>query len=482
MKNKFNLLILIILVSLFSNSCTDLDDTLDVPSDLKVQNFIWKGLNLYYLWQADVPDLADNRFANQSQLNDFLRTKSTPSILFQDLLNKPISKFPRSEAIDRFSVLVNDYTYLENLFQGITKNNGVDFGLRYKSGTSGPIFGWVRYIIPNSDASTKDIQRGTIFYGINGTALTVDNYNSLLNNDTYTLNLADYDGGNITPNGKSITLTKTELTENPVFKNQILNVGNKKVAYLVYNAFTSNYNNQLNEAFGVIKNAAATHLVLDLRYNSGGSVQTATYLASLITGQFTNQLFAKKQWNNKVQSYYEENNPSSLVENFTDKIENGANLNTLNFNKVYILTTKSTASASELVINGLKPYINVVQIGDVTTGKNVGSITLYDSPTFGKEGRNASHKYAMQPLVLKTANKAGFGDYQDGLEPTFLLKENLGNLNELGNENEPLLSQALSIIAGGGRMSQPNFKEFSEFEDSKSMQPFGNDMYLDSFK
>ena len=58
----------------------------------------------------------------------------------------------------------------------------------------------------------------------------------------------------------------------------------------------------------------------------------------------------------------------------------------------------------------------------------------------------------------------------------------LGNLNELGNENEPLLSQALSIIAGGGRMSQPNFKEFSEFEDSKSIQPFGNDMYLDSFK
>jgi C-terminal processing protease CtpA/Prc len=171
-----------------------------------------------------------------------------------------------------------------------------------------------------------------------------------------------------------------------------------------------------------------------------------------------------------------------LVENFTNKIVNGANLNSLNLSKVYILTSKSTASASELVINGLKPYINVVQIGDVTTGKNAASITLYDSPTFGKDGRSTSHKYAMQPLVLKTANKTGFGDYQNGLEPTFLLKEDLGNLNELGNESEPLLSQALAIIAGGGRISVPNFKQFSEFEDSKSLQPFGNDMYLNSFK
>jgi len=85
-------------------------------------------------------------------------------------------------------------------------------------------------------------------------------------------------------------------------------------------------------------------------------------------------------------------------------------------------------------------------------------------------------------LVLKTANKTGFGDYQNGLEPTFLLKEDLGNLNELGNESESLLSQALAIIAGGGRLLVPNFKQFSEFEDSKSLQPFGNDMHLNSFK
>ena len=85
----------------------------------------------------------------------------------------------------------------------------------------------------------------------------------------------------------------------------------------------------------------------------------------------------------KINAYFESKNPEALKDNFVDKIGNTA-INSLNLTKIYILTSKSTASASELIINGLKPYIDVVQIGDYTTGKNVGSITLYDSPTFGK--------------------------------------------------------------------------------------------------
>ena len=93
--------------------------------------------------------------------------------------------------------------------QGTTKNDGVDFGLYRKSSDSNDIFGWVRYIIPNSDASTKDIKRGAIFYGVNGTQLTASNYQTLLlNSENYTLNLADYNNGKITPNGKSVNLNK----------------------------------------------------------------------------------------------------------------------------------------------------------------------------------------------------------------------------------------------------------------------------------
>ncbi len=479
MKQAYKILVVLFISTFCLESCTDFDDSLNIPSDLQVQNFIWKGLNLYYLWQGDVSDLSDNRFSNQGQLNDFLYTKGTPEDLFQDLLFKPVSRYPRNEAVDRFSLLVNDYTYLENLFQGITTNNGVDFGLKYKSGSTTDIFGWVRYIIPNSDASTKAIHRGTIFYAIDGIPLTVSNYQSLLESDNYTLNLADYDNGNITPNGQSVTLSKTQLTENPVFYTDIIKIGNHKVAYLVYNSFTANFDPQLNDVFGNFLAAGANHLVLDLRYNSGGSVESATRLASMITGQFEGQLFAKEHWNQKIQSYYESNHPDYLVNNFKNNIGNGTAINSLRLSKVYILTSKSSASASELVINGLKPYINVIQIGDATTGKNVASVTLYDSSNFSAKNRNPSHRYAMQPLVLKMINKDGFGEYQDGLQPNIALEEDLGNLIPLGNTSEPLLSTALGHITTNGRMMKPNpLKIFEEFKDAKSIQPFGTDMYL----
>jgi len=259
----------------------------------------------------------------------------------------------------------------------------------------------------------------------------------------------------------------------------VIETGEHKVAYLMYNGFTANFDEQLNNAFGTFLAEGATELVLDLRYNGGGSVQTATYLASMITGQFNGQLFAKQQWNSKVQAYYEENNPERLVNNFTNSIGN-TTINSLNLSKVYILTTTGTASASELVINGLKPYINVVQIGDVTIGKNVGSITLYDSPDFSRNDRNRTHKYAMQPLVIKTINKDGFGEYQDGLQPTVLLKEDLGNLGQLGDSTEPLLSTALGLITGNARMMRPNpEKAARDFKDSKSMRRFATDMYIE---
>lgn len=469
MKKSFSSLSLLVLLFV-AFSCTK--DDLAVPDELRVYDFVWKGMNQYYLWQADVPNLADNRFASQSSLNDFLSGYSDPTALFNDLRV--------SSSIDRFSVIFSDYTVLEGILSGNTLNNGVDYGLRYKTGSTTDIFGWVRYILPNSDASTKNIQRGAIFYAVNGTPLTASNYQSLLSATTYTLNLADFDNGNITPNGQSVTLTKTQLSENPVYASNVFTQGTKKIGYLMYNGFYSQYENQLNTAFGQLKSQNITHLVLDLRYNSGGSIDTATRLASLITGQFTGQVFAKQQWNGKLDAYWLQNNPNSLFNYFTTTTGNGSLLNSLNLNKVYILTSRSTASASELVINGLKPYIQVIQIGDTTTGKNVGSVTLYDSPNFGKSGANPNHKYAMQPLVLKTINAAGFGDYQSGLTSTIQQTEDYGNMGIIGDANEPLLATAINEIITNGRMSvrKPG-KNFVYCSDSKAIEPLRNEMYVE---
>jgi C-terminal processing protease CtpA/Prc len=463
---------LLVLLFFIPLGCSDMDDNA-VPSSLQVKDFVWKGLNLYYLWQADAPNLADNRFANQSELNEFLTTYSTPEDLFNGL------RVPNT--IDKYSVIFNDYSVLEGLLSGNTLNNGMDFGLKYINGTTN-VYGWVRYIIPNSDAATKNINRGDIFYAINGIPLTNDNYRTLLfNNDvTYTANLANYSSDStgfvtITPNGQSITLTKTTLAENPILLSTVINQGTHNIGYLMYNGFYASYDNQLNSTFGSFQSQNVTDLVIDLRYNSGGSINTATKLASMITGQFTGQVFAKQQWNAKAQSYYLSNNPGALENKFM------GGLNSLQLNKVYILTSKSSASASELLINCLKPFINVVQIGDVTTGKNVGSITLYDSPNFGKSNVNPCHKYAMQPIVLKIVNKDGFGEYSTGIAPTTNLRENLSNLGVLGNVDEPLLNAAINQIIASGKMLPPVPSVIErDFTDSKSINPLGSEMYIEN--
>ena len=454
---KFKISILALFIFFLTTNC-DTKDDLYVPESLQINDFVWKGMNLYYLWQNEVTNLQNERFANQDDLNNFLTNYSNPKDLFNSLRV--------DNSIDRFSVIFDNYETLEGILSGTTLNNGVDFGLKFKAGNTTDLFGWVRYIIPNSDAATKNISRGNIFYAINGESLTVSNYQELLKNVTQTLNLADYDNGNITPNGQSVTVTKTNLSENPVLISNVINQGNKKIGYLVYNGFFPNYESQLNTAFANLKSQQITDLVLDLRYNSGGSISTATRLASMITGQFTNQVFAREVWNAKLQAYWNATNPNQLIDNFTDKLANGSSISNLNLSKVYVLTSKSTASASELVINGLKPYINVIQIGDVTTGKNVGSITLYDSPNFGKANRSSKHKYAMQPIVLKTVNNAGFGDYQNGLQPNFLLTENLSNLGILGNTDEPLLNVALNqIMASGKVIPQSTSINLTDFDD-----------------
>ncbi|WKL45764.1 S41 family peptidase [Flavobacterium pectinovorum] len=480
MKTILRSVLLIFLLAFSLQSCEDEDDVA-APADLQVNDFVWRGLNQVYLWQADVPNLADDRFANKDAFNSFLAGYSKPEELFEDLLNKPVSKYPIN-AIDRFSWIVDDYTVLEQELNGISKNNGVDFRLTRVSEGSNDLVGYVRYIIANSDASTKDVKRGYFFTAVNGTKLTASNYEALLlNSDSYTLNFADYNGSSFVLNGKSVSLTKTTLEENPILINKVINSNGHKIGYLMYNGFYADYDARLNEAFGELKTQGVTDLVLDLRYNGGGSVRTATRLASLITGQFDGKIFSKRQYNIKLMASMSTDELETLNDRFVNNID-GTALNSLNLSKVYILTTDNTASASELVINGLKPYVNVIQIGETTIGKNVGSFTVYDSETLTKTKVNPNHKYAMQPLVLKIANSEDFGDYTSGLTPTYLQQEFVTSYGVLGETNEPFLATAISKITGVTAKRIQDDKELvlPYFSDSKKINGVRNEMYLET--
>ncbi|EJL66376.1 S41 family peptidase [Flavobacterium sp. CF136] len=481
MKRISRSLVLLFLAAFSLQSCDDKDDVATSPN-LQINNFIWRGLNEVYLWQADVPNLADDRFANQDALDSFLKGYSKPEDLFEDLLNKPESKYPNGDAIDRFSWIVDDYTVLEQELNGITKNSGIDFRLSRQASGSNNLVGYIRYIIPNSDASGKDIKRGDLFTSVNGTPLTVSNYEALLlNSDSYTLNLATYNGSSFVLNGKSVALTKTTLEENPILINKTITSGSHKIGYLMYNGFYADYDDDLNQAFGQLKTAGVTDFILDLRYNGGGSVRSSTRLASMITGQFTGQIFSKRQYNAKLMKDLTTEDLESLNERFVN-IFDGTAVNSLNLTTVYVITTGNTASASEIIINGLKPYVNVIQIGETTVGKNVGSFTVYDSESLTKTNVNPTHKYAMQPLVFKITNAADFGDYTQGLVPNYIQQEYIDTYGVLGDASEPLLNLAISKITGATakRIQNDEGLILPYFTDSKSMRRFGKEMYLES--
>jgi len=459
-----NLRFYVLLFIAFSSCAKDLDDNPVSSND--INDFIYKGLRSYYLYNDLVPDLVENKSA-QPDYNAYLNA-NTPENFFENLIYQ-------RQTVDRFSWLTSDYLALEQQFQGTTLQNGMVYGLDRVSPGSNDLYGFVKYILPNSSASAEGVLRGHLFTKVNNQTLTVSNYRSLLEKTSYSIELADYNTTTNTfnSNGTTFNLTKQTYTENPIFKAEILNVDTEKVGYLVYNRFTNEFDEQLNATFGNFVANNIDQLVLDLRYNPGGSVNTATLLGSLITGQFNNMVFSKLNYNSNLTS-------SNQNYTFTNSINNQT-LNSLNLSTIYVLTTDNTASASEMIINSLRPYINVVQIGTTTVGKSQASITMYDSPNYTRNNVNPLHLYAMQPLVAKTVNKNDVGVPSTGLVPSVTITEDALNLNELGSLTEPLLAEALAQIDANNKVVQPQVrKPITKSIHSSSFLKFNEDMYINN--
>ena len=485
MSKRIVLSVLTMLTLLFV-SC--LNDTLLTPNN-EINDFVWKGMNSWYNWQADVDDLADTKDDNNSAYTSFLNSYDEPKDLFQGLLYD----HPNT---DRFSWFVEDYEVLAQQFQNIS----LSFGFRLQGvtlidgdgSTDDDAILYVRYVAPDSPASNAGINRGDIINAIDGTVLKDSNYDTVtskLSNETVTLSFVSEDGGILTPL-EDKTITSIVLSQNPVhFKKVFDNINGKKVGYLVYNAFRSSYNDELNEAFSFFKAENIDELVLDLRINGGGSVLTTAYLASMIYANAGTDRFADLEFNAKhsdQNDFYDFENTMNVydVNGYKTGEETINRLN--NINRLYVLTSFTTASASEMIINGLKAFIPVTVIGTTTKGKNVGSITLYDSPSSDytiKNSANTSHLNAMQPIVFQIFNKLGQSDYTQGFDPDIEVKEYQfwNNILPFGDENEVVLKAALDDIRGvaAKSVSTSLFKNMKVFDVSQLENKFDKEMYLE---
>ena len=429
--------LLLILMALVAISCNKDEDPVPIATptaEEAVNSWILDVMSNVYLWLDDI--------------GTPIAATSDPEDYFEALLNRPT---------DRFSVIYADYQELINSLNGVTLDAGYEFTLYKESATSNNVIAEISYIKKNSPASNVDLKRGDFITKINGTQITVDNYRDLLKaiSGTHILSYLRYnEGSEVFIPQTDVTLTAVQLAENPVFLDTIYTVGQEKIGYLVYNFFAPGpelesevYDNELDAIFGAFKGEGINHLVIDFRYNGGGRVSSAINLASLIApGVTSTSVFSKTKYNKTLVSQVPRlANEQNL---FLAKSQNLGN--TLTNNRVYILTSSRTASASELIINGLNPYMDVYLIGDQTTGKNVGSVAFEDE-------ENEENLYGILPIISQSFNSLDKSDYTQGFAPNITKKESQERLRPLGDLNELLLRTAISTITGipsGARFQQ----------------------------
>jgi carboxyl-terminal processing protease len=437
---RFQILItvLILVPAFILSGCSDEDSDISPLQNADnnyVNDWIQENMEYWYLWNTSIPEDLDKNL--------------DPAEYFTALTNKD----------DRFSWIQENYQELLNSLNGISKEAGYEYIL-YKENESGEtVVAQILYVKPSSPASQSGLKRGDLISKINGTTLTVTNYKELMKKvrEDHTINYKPLDIESRTFGSETtVSLTTLQYQENPNYLKKIIEVDGKKIGYYVYNFFASGtneiYDLEMDEFFNEFKNNNITDLILDLRFNSGGSEISSKNLASLIgAGIGSSKVFFKREYNAAVTQHIL--NTTSLGEAFLTAhfLDKTANIgNQLSGQRVYILTSDRTASASELIINALKPYMEVFLIGDVTYGKNVGSISIY-------EENNPRIKWGLQPIVTKVYNSVGSSDYSTGFVPDIENKDTGLMIYPLGDTRENLLAEAIAQITGkpvsGGRIA-----------------------------
>ncbi|MBB5634781.1 C-terminal processing protease CtpA/Prc [Pedobacter cryoconitis] len=416
------LLLYLMIFSLYS--CKKSDNRPDYPagSQENINSWILDSMKVYYYWNAGLPG------------NPVLNTD--PSSFFKSIKN----------SADRFSALVNP-DLPESYPPSLVHTLGFDWITLQTS--DGQVKTMISLVVPGSRAAGKGLVRGDIIQTINGTVPTAANIASLTNNSilkqSTDLELVGKTG--------IIQVQRLINSEDPVYTYHVFQSGGKTYGYLFLNSFENTALSQLKRAFAYFKQEQVQELILDMRYNPGGSVPVAAALAVMIAQNTTEAATFVEYRGNQKAGVRKSSFGAEL-----SKLPSGLNIGfagfsgyRLNLNKIYVLTGNHTASAAELLINSLRPYITVVHSGQQTLGKDMAGFVI-------KDYRNPQivPKWEIYPMIFKLYNAAGRGDYSNGLTPDQITDElTVLPLKPFGDLSDPLIQSCLqktNMVAGQNRV------------------------------
>lgn len=391
-----------------------------------VNNWIRDNMEYFYFWNDNVPADAPG--------------DELPETFFERML----------EPEDIFSQID------DNAEEFLAELNGSSFSAGFSPAFgrftgSNNIFIIVEFVYPNTPASRAGLLRGDIILEINGEQLTTTNYLDLFYYDegpsTYILGSFNATTNSIGVSGE-ITVTKEQLDLDPIVYSNVYEIDGKKIGYMFYSRFLAGDTNQfitsVTNTLSDFNAAGVDELIIDLRYNPGGRVSAAVNMASIIVPEMNaaaEDVLIQYQYNEDLLAEIAQTEgPDS--ESLFNRFNPNPPVN-LSLDRVYFIATNSSASASELIINGLRPYMEVYHIGENTFGKFYGSFVL--------SGENATppNNYAMTPVSFKYANADGVTDFRNGLEPDIEAEEDIFQPFAIGDLNDPMLSAAINHITSG---------------------------------
>ena len=420
-----------------------------------VNTFAWNVMDAYYLWRDEIAPALEKWQTWEEPI------QKVHDIRYKDAAGKDI---------DHWTMLTDDYASLTGGVSGHTRTLGMDFQLYYVDQTHSRICAVVTYTYKASPAAQAELKRGDVIVTLDGLEMTPDNYQEivrdrLLGGGTVKLGLSD---------GRSVPVTAVDMYEDPVQTVRILErPGGKKVGYLHYTSFTLDSCQDLIDVFGGFVQEGIDDLVLDLRYNGGGYLITEEVLASMLAPVAVvnaGRVLYQEVYNAKMAASIEEE-PTCFETAF--RFRNGGvlqNLSTFGSNpdlpRLYVLVTNASASASESLVCCLRPYMDVILIGEQTSGKYCAGYLMaakdwYDSVK--KELEEGEYEEAL-PYVDNWGIYVMYSRYADcngvtlsmpdGIAPNVEAEDDPLDGFALGDPEETMLATALRLIEGHTRSAE----------------------------